>query len=439
MPDEITPDASAPIAEPAAVDQIEPVIDLTPEPAAEVPAVEDDKSTEAPETDVEVKAEAEVDDDPFAEFEKDAVKDESYYDQLFKTEKWKHVPHAARDEIRALVKANTETLSVIESIGGQPMLDTFKPVSEAILNPNVTAEQVEAAFDAIDTHNPKVIEQLGATFTKNWVQEVVKDPVTNLSPLMQHTFAQVFGKEAANYDLNRVLEFIQLDMARDSDGEPVLDIEGARELFTANGGQSAFKHQQEKAEYERRIQELQNGYQNNGHAAAPQITQPEIDVDKDLETDILPRAENVLTKLGYKKEDPEFSLFMDAMKYRLRSATETERIRGFAKNGSYKTQDGKYVQGVENNRAYLSNRLYVQLINEMKGVQARRKGITASPVSAAKLETQIPPVEQKTPTPPVIRDPKIPLTMEDIAAEAAANLRRRLSDKSAGLALAAGK
>jgi hypothetical protein len=406
--------------------------DAAPEPEKGTePAAEADKSTEAPEATDEPIAE----DDPFAEFETSATKDESYYDRLFKTEKWKHVPHTARDEIRSLVKANEAVLSGIDAIGGQPMLDTFKPVSAAILNPDPTPEEVDAAFDAIDTHNPKVIQQLGATFTKNWVQEVVKDPVQNLSPLMQHTFAQALGKDASAYDLNRVLEFIQLDMARDAEGEPILDLESARYIFQQNGGVSAFKHQQELAEYKRQISELQNGYKP---AAPAQTPQAEPDITGELEKEILPNFEAIVSKAGYKPGDAEYSLLMDAVKFRLHNSPETRNIKTFAKNGPYKTADGKYVQGVENNKKYLIGRLRNQFLTEIKAFHLSRKGVTAANLEQPKVPAPIKQPETQQ-SPPPQRDPKKPLTLDEIIDQVSSNAKNRARDERSAQALAAGK
>lgn len=377
MPEEAAP-VIEPVSEPAAETQSEPVIDSPAAPTAE-PDVTDTEAapTEASEVSTEASPEA-SDDDPFAEFES-GPKDKDSYEELFKTEKWKHVPHTARDEIRKLADERDAAEGALSEIGGPAVLATFKPTFDAVLSPDPTREQVEAAFEAIDQHNPKVMEQLGAGFTENWVQQVIADPVTNLSPLVTHVAQQIFGPAGANYDLNKILEFIQLDLARDSNGDPLLDLESARELFNVNGGFNAFRAQQEKAQYEKRIEELTNGYP--ARQTAPTQAQPQatFDVDSDLEAEILPKFEGVLTKLGYAKDDPETSFILDAMKYRLRTAQETGRIHGFAKSGAYKGANGEYVQGVKSNKEYLEKRLYASLINEMKAFQAKRKGVPSPP------------------------------------------------------------
>lgn len=432
-------EASAPVTEPAETQEA-PVTDSAPiEGAVETEEVATEETKEEEST--EASSEVSEDDDPFAEFD-NTVKSKAHYEELFKTEKWKHVPHAARDEIRNLADAKEAVESRITELGGEPMLATIKPVTEVLSTPNPTPDQVEAAFDAIDQHNPKVMEQLGAGFTKKWVHEVVADPVQHLGPIMQHVFGQTLGAQASKYDLMSVLELIELSLAQDREGDPIIDLDAARRIFEANGGHSVFKHQQDLAARDAKIAELQNGYQQPAQQNSQVQTAPEFDVDGDLEKEMIPKVEGLLTKLGYKADDPEFSLFTDAVKFRLRHAPEAETIRGFAKTGAYKTPVGDYVQGVQNNREYLKGKIQAQLINELKVVQARRKATSIS--ATPKIEK---PVEQKKEVP--VEQPKQPLprtefnrstsSREDFIASITDKFKQQRSDDRASAALAQGK
>lgn len=327
----------------------------------------------------EASTETSVDeDDPFAEFETGStVRDKRYYEDWFKT-KQSHTPNAVRDEFYGLLAARDEADAFLEGLGGRPTLEILKPTIEAILSPDPTREAVDAAFDAIESHNPQVMQQLGGRIAEQWIAEVVSDPVTLITPLVQHAMRQVFGDAANDYDLNRLMEFVQLDLFRDAMGDPILDMEYARQVFDSNGGYNAFRHSQEKADYERRIQELQRGHLQLQQPSAPQAPiATEVDVDADLESYILPKAEAILAKVGYAKNDAEYNLALDALRYRMRNAPEAANIRSFAKNGSYKANDGNYVPGVAQNRAYLERKLQAQLIQELKAVNGRKKGSPA--------------------------------------------------------------
>jgi len=440
MSTEMETAASVPetITEPAPPEEVtEPVPDTAATEApvdATAPAEEVPESTEASDTTVE-------DEDPFAEFIDSGVKNKDFYEAKFKTNEWKHVPHLARDEIRSILDEKEAVEATINDIGGRPVLDTFKPMFAAVMDPNPSPEVVDAAFDTLNDHNPKVMEQLGAQFTKHWVQEVVADPVTNLNPLLQHVFQQFFGQQGGQYDLNRLLEFAQLDMARDSDGEPILDLDTARQLFDMNGGHNAFKFQQEKAEYERRIQELTNGYQQPATPASqPQTAAPDHNVDADLEKEILPTLDPILAKIGYKKGDEMHSIITDALKYRLRNAPEADRIRAAAQSGIGTTADGKTALIVSNNKQYLANRLKAQLITEMKAVQGKFKGTAAAP---SKPSAPAPAAKQaathaQTPAPPRQPVNTTPNT-ESFIADVAARAKAKLRESQDATAIAAGR
>jgi len=373
---------------PAATPEPAPV-ETTTAPTPELPATDtqsepvaqnaSEPQEQAPDVPAEASTEPSVDEDPFAEFETSSAKDKAFYEEWFKT-KQSHTPNAVRNELYELLSAREEADTFLNNFGGRQTLETLKPTIDAILSPNPTQEAVDAAFEAIETHNPQVMQRLGGRIAEEWVAAVAADPITHVTPLIQHTLRQVFGQAADAYDLNRLMEFVQLDLARDAAGEPLLDIEYARQLFEQNGGYNAFRHQQEKAEYERQLRELRNGTQtpSTQQPQTPQTT--EVDIDADLERDFLPKAEAILAKVGYAKDDAEYGLVLDALRYRMRNAPETANIRSFAKAGSYKTADGQFVPGVATNRAYLERKLQTQLINELKVVNGRRKGASA-PVS----------------------------------------------------------
>jgi hypothetical protein len=140
-------------------------------------------------------------------------------------------------------------------VGGENMLATIKPVTAVLSNPNPSSEEVEQAFDAIDAHNPKVMESLGAKFTENWVKEVLSNPAQNLSPLLQVVVRQAF--QTNDYDIGRIFELIQLDLATDQNGDKLLDTDYARQAFERQGGIPTFRYQRELAQQRGRDRKAQ--------------------------------------------------------------------------------------------------------------------------------------------------------------------------------------
>jgi hypothetical protein len=135
--------------------------------------------------------------------------------------------------------------SALNGVGGDAMLATIKPVTAVLANPNPSNEEVEQAFDAIDAHNPKVMESLGAKFTENWVQGSSDNPAQNLSPVVQvlsatpskRTTTTSAGSSSLSSSILRSMQ----------NGEKLLDTEYAREAFQRQGGIPTFRYQRELA------------------------------------------------------------------------------------------------------------------------------------------------------------------------------------------------
>lgn len=399
-----------------------------------------------------------TDDDPFAEFDGRVPqnKDKAYYEELFKTDKWRTVPHAARNEIIALTEKAEAAESTLNTVGGETMLATIKPVTAVLANPNPSNEDVEQAFDAINAHNPKVMESLGATFTENWVKEVLTNPAQNLGPLVQTVVRQTF--QTNDYDLGRIFELIQLDLAVDQNGEKLLDTEYAREAFERQGGVSTFRYQRELAARDAELTKLKNGnYGQNPQAQTNDTSakQPDFNqIDTDIEQAVMTEVTPVLDKIG-KPGDPLYDIVSDAVRYRIRNAQEMQNIRNFAKSGAYKTPDGKFTQGVETNRGFLSNRVFAQALKELRAIQATRRGAAPAPAtkqtksttsgnqSGAQNPGQNPGQPtgntQQPATPAANAGPTKPKSVEDFAASTAKRVKDMVADEAAARQVASGK
>lgn len=351
-------------------------------------AASESKETDAPE-EAAVEAEATVDDDPFAEYEAEfpVTKDKSYYEELFKTEKWRTVPHTARNEIFSLIEQIQSKNEVISSIGGQEIVPTIKPFTEMLTTSAPSREQIQTAFDSLNNHNPQIMEDLGGLFTENFVNGVLlAEPEKVLGPIMQRFFERTFA--SSEYDLPRICELIQLDLAVDSDGMPLLDVGFARDQFKRMGGIPTFQYQRELAALKAEREKWVNGQsQGRGQENADQQNlsgdqtakqQQDSVIETEIGSSVFPKVEGFMAKLGYKQGDPLYDLVRDATLSRIRSAAEMQNIRNFASKGDYKTPEGKFTQGVLNNQKSLSDKIFAKVFQEMKTVQSALKGNKAA-------------------------------------------------------------
>jgi hypothetical protein len=162
----------------------------------------------------------------------------------------------------------------------------------------------------------------------------------------------------------------------------------------------------------------------------------------------------MLDKIG-KPGDPLYDIVSDAVRYRIRNAQEMQNIRNFAKSGAYKTADGKFTQGVETNRSFLTNRVFAQSLKELKAIQASRRSGSPAAVKAKSTTSATQPGDaaitgQNTTQPTNAQQPAVPAanasttptkpkSVEDFAASAASRIKGMVADEKAARQVASGK
>jgi len=404
-----------------------------PEPAT-VPEAE--AAPDAAPTD-DAATETEIEDDPFAEFVATGTKDKAHYENLFKTdEKLKNTPHAARGIVAELVDERDASEAFINEIGGREVANILKPVTAAVLDPNPTEATAESVFESLDSQNPKVVEAMGVVFTRRMVGELAENP-QNLSPFIQMVMAREFGEEGKTFDLDRITEIVQLALAKDADGDPILDLDYYRTVFENNGGSPVFRH---RLELQKRDQEIA-ALRNPKPAEAGQQPTVPVDTSADIVNEFTPKLEGLLTKIGYAKTDPFYSMAVNALKYELANSPEAKNIQKFAQAGQYKLADGKFTLGVNNNRTQLNARTNA-FIAGLQQIQAARKAATTKTVKAdTSSKTESRDTQKPFPEQPKSEQPKPPTndSWENALERIQKAAREKASDVKASAQIANGR